>query len=54
MSEHTFGLVGCGMIARFHALAIGAMENGRLVGAAENGREEVMKYVRAFEHLGPP
>ena len=33
MSEHGFGIVGCGMISEFHAQAIGAVTGARLVAA---------------------
>jgi len=48
MTEHTFGLVGCGMIARFHALAIGAMESARLVGASSRSEANARKVADEF------
>ena len=33
MSEHGFGIIGCGMIAEYHTRAINEIENARVIGA---------------------
>ncbi len=35
MAEHGFGIVGCGMIAEFHAAAIRDIPNARLVAVSD-------------------
>ena len=35
-NEMGFGIIGCGMIANFHATALADVEGARLVGAADH------------------
>lgn len=39
-----FGIVGCGMIARFHARAIAELRGARLVGCYSRGRESATRF----------
>ncbi|HEY1068806.1 MAG TPA: Gfo/Idh/MocA family oxidoreductase [Pirellulales bacterium] len=43
-----FGVVGCGMIARFHARAIEALPNAKLVAAFDRSQERVEKFAAEF------
>ncbi|MHC4916641.1 MAG: Gfo/Idh/MocA family protein [Planctomycetota bacterium] len=52
MSEYGFGIVGLGMIAEFHAKAIGAMTGGRLVAAFSRDAGKAAKF--CAEHGGNP
>ncbi len=38
-----FGIVGCGLIAPFHARAIGELRNGRLVAVASRNPEKARR-----------
>lgn len=56
MKTYGFGIVGLGMIAEFHAKAIGALENGKLVAcysrSAEKGKKFADEYgCRSFHSL---
>ena len=49
-----FGILGCGMIANIHALAIKGIENAKLVGVADNKKEYAENFaqkhgVKAFD-----
>jgi predicted dehydrogenase len=52
MAEYGFGIVGLGMIAEFHAKAIGAMSGGKLVAAFSRSAERAEKF--CAEHGGRP
>jgi len=43
MQEIGFGIVGCGMIAEFHAKALAAVKGGRLVGVMSRSEEKARK-----------
>ena len=47
MAEYGFAIVGCGMIADFHAAAIEELENGRLVVAASRSEENARRVAEA-------
>lgn len=44
MKKYNFGILGCGVISKTHALAIDNIENATLLGVADNNAE----YARAF------
>ena len=44
MKTYNFGILGCGVISKTHALAISEIENAKLLGVADNNIE----YARAF------
>ena len=53
MKRITFGIIGCGTIAHFHAKAIAAMEGAELIGAADVSAESAQRFadthgVRAY------
>ena len=52
MSEHGFGIVGCGMISEFHARAVAAMAEGQVVAAFSRSEEKAGKF--CAEHGGRP
>lgn len=43
-----FGILGCGMIADFHAQAINSIENAILSGAADNSPERALAFAKKF------
>ena len=43
-----FGILGCGMIAKFHADAITSLENAILFGAADNNPATAQKYAAKY------
>ena len=47
MAEYGFAIVGCGMIADFHAAAIDELENGRLVVAVSRSEENARRVAEA-------
>jgi predicted dehydrogenase len=47
MAEHGFGLVGCGMIADFHARAIGDIPGARLVACFDTVQASVERFAAA-------
>jgi predicted dehydrogenase len=60
MAEHGFGLIGCGMIAEFHARAISEIPGARVVAAYSRNRANAEKIAgmvpggcRTFEELEP-
>ncbi|MEM9409802.1 MAG: Gfo/Idh/MocA family oxidoreductase, partial [Planctomycetota bacterium] len=44
-----FGIVGCGMIARFHARAIGDIRGAKLVGCYSSRMESAETFANEFE-----
>ena len=44
MTTHGFGIVGCGMIANFHAKAIAEIENAELVACTDSRPEAANKF----------
>ena len=47
--QHGFGIVGCGVIAPFHARAIGELPNARLVAVADDDPERARDLASEFE-----
>lgn len=43
MSKHGFGIIGCGMIAEFHAAAIAELENAKLVAVSSRNEKNARK-----------
>lgn len=43
-----FGILGCGVIADFHAAAIGSLDNAKLIGAADNAPERAQMFAEKY------
>jgi predicted dehydrogenase len=48
MGKYGFAIAGCGMISRFHAMAIGDMKKGRLVAVASRSKANARKVGEEF------
>ncbi len=46
--SYGFGIVGIGMISAFHAKAIGAMDNGRLVACFSRSEEKAKRFAKEY------
>ena len=44
MRKYGFGIIGCGVISRWHADSINAIENAELIGVFDNREESAVKF----------